>query len=72
MGLFAAIATLGLNGIAVRELVKDESRRDELIGTAFWLKPMDLLVLNSLGWRYKVELGDGIGMMYKWYKDQSR
>ena len=38
VGLFTAIATLGLNGIVVRELVKDESRRDELIGTAFYLK----------------------------------
>jgi len=38
VGLFTAIATLGLNGIVIRELVKDESRRDELIGTAFWLK----------------------------------
>jgi O-antigen/teichoic acid export membrane protein len=40
VGLFAAIATLGLDGIVVRELVKDESRRDELIGTSFWLKVM--------------------------------
>ncbi|MFP4332874.1 MAG: flippase [Campylobacterales bacterium] len=40
VGLFAAIATLGLDGIVVRELVKDENRRDELIGTAFWLKLM--------------------------------
>jgi len=38
VGLFTAIATLGLDGIVVRELVKDESRRDELLGTAFWLK----------------------------------
>jgi O-antigen/teichoic acid export membrane protein len=38
VGLFTAVATLGLDGIVVRELVKDESRRDELIGTAFWLK----------------------------------
>jgi O-antigen/teichoic acid export membrane protein len=38
VGLFTAIATLGLDGIVVRELVKDESRRDELISTAFWLK----------------------------------
>jgi len=38
VGLFTAIATLGLDGIVVRELVKDESRRDELIGTAFYLK----------------------------------
>ena len=38
VGLFAAISTLGLDGIVVRELVKDESKRDNLIGTAFWLK----------------------------------
>lgn len=38
VGLFTAIATLGLDGIVIRELVKDESRRDELIGIAFWLK----------------------------------
>ena len=40
VGLFTAIATLGLDGIVIRELVKDENRRDELIGTAFWLKVM--------------------------------
>lgn len=40
VGLFTAIATLGLDGIVVRELVRDESRRDELLGTAFWLKLM--------------------------------
>jgi O-antigen/teichoic acid export membrane protein len=44
VGLFTAIATLGLDGIVVRELVKDESRRDELIGAAFWLK-----ILGALG-----------------------
>lgn len=38
VGLFSAIATLGLDGIVVRELVKDESRTDELLGTAFVLK----------------------------------
>ncbi len=37
-GLFAALATLGLDGIMVRELVKAPERRDELLGTAFWLK----------------------------------
>ena len=40
VGMFTAIATLGLDGIVVRELVKDENRSDELIGTAFWLKLM--------------------------------
>ncbi|MDB2590578.1 flippase, partial [Candidatus Thioglobus sp.] len=38
VGLFTVIATLGLDGIIVRELVKDENRKNELIGTAFWLK----------------------------------
>lgn len=45
VGLFTAIATLGLDGIVVRELVKDESRRDELLGTAFWLKLMGALAV---------------------------
>ena len=48
VGLFAAFATLGLDGIVVRELVKDESRRDELIGTAFWLKLAGSIVVLSL------------------------
>lgn len=38
VGLFTALATLGLDGIMVRELVKTPKRRDELLGTAFWLK----------------------------------
>jgi len=48
VGLFAAIATLGLDGIVVRELVKDESRRDELIGTAFGLKVMGALAVLAI------------------------
>jgi len=49
VGLFTAIATLGLDGIVVRELVKDDTRRDELIGTAFYLKLIGaILVLVSL------------------------
>lgn len=50
VGLFTAFATLGLDGIVVRELVKDETRRDELIGTAFWLKLIGAIaVLIVLG-----------------------
>lgn len=49
VGLFSAIATLGLDGIVVREIVKDESRADELLATAFWLKLAGaLLVLFAL------------------------
>ena len=38
VGLFTVIAALGLDNIVVRELVKDEKRRDELLGTTFVLK----------------------------------
>ena len=38
VGLFMALSTLGLDGIMVRELVKTPERRNELLGTAFWLK----------------------------------
>jgi len=38
VGLFTAIATLGLDGIVVRELVKAPEEADKLIGTSFILK----------------------------------
>lgn len=38
VGLFTAIATLGLDGIVVRELVKHPQKENELLGTAFYLK----------------------------------
>jgi len=38
VGLFSALATLGLDSIVVRELVKNEDKRDKLLGTAFWLR----------------------------------
>ena len=48
--LFTAIATLGLDAIIVRELVKDESQRDKLLGTAFGLKLLGaILILPVLG-----------------------
>ncbi|WP_281752642.1 flippase [Thermodesulfomicrobium sp. WS] len=51
VALFTPIASLGLDNIVVRELVKEESRRDELLGTAFWLKiigAVTLLILLSI------------------------
>jgi O-antigen/teichoic acid export membrane protein len=36
--LFSAIATLGLDQIVIRDLVKDRNKRDSLLGTAFVLK----------------------------------
>lgn len=38
--LFVTFSTLGLDTIVVRELLKDESKRDELIATTFWLRLM--------------------------------
>lgn len=48
VALFAVIATLGLDGIVVRELVKDESRRDEIIGSAFYLKLIGAIVVLTM------------------------
>ncbi|MFT0849653.1 flippase [Achromobacter sp. F4_2707] len=48
VGLFATIATLGLDGIVVREIVKDESKTNELIGTTFVLKGMGALAVLIL------------------------
>ena len=38
VGLFLAIATLGLDGLVIRELVKNDDQRDVLLGTTFFLK----------------------------------
>ncbi len=38
VALFSAFATLGLDGIVVRELVKNPEREGELLGTSFGLK----------------------------------
>lgn len=38
VGLFVAFSTLGLDSIVVREIVKNNSKSEDIIGTAFWLK----------------------------------
>jgi len=49
VGMFTVIAGLGLDGIIVRELVKDPSKQAVLLGTAFYLKLIGaLLVLLAL------------------------
>ena len=40
VSLFSAIATLGLDGIVVRNIVRDPSSKEETLGTAFVLKLM--------------------------------
>lgn len=32
---------------------------------------MDCSKIHSLGWKHKIELKDGIKMMYEWYKTQN-
>ena len=38
VALFAVVASLGLDSLVVRELVKDKSRAETLLGTSFFLK----------------------------------
>ncbi len=48
VALFATIATLGLDGIVIRELVNDEKQRKKLLGTAFILKLIGAAVVLLL------------------------
>ena len=43
--LFSSIAKLGLDGIVVRDLVREPDQRDIYLGTAFWLKLGGALVM---------------------------
>ena len=45
VALFAVLSTFGIDSLVIRELVKDNTKRDELIGTVFWLKVMGALVV---------------------------
>ena len=44
VGLFGAVATLGMDGIVIKHLVKDEGNSDILLGTAFTLKLLSAMV----------------------------
>jgi len=46
--LFSAITTLGLDNIVIRELVRDEKKRDELLGTTFILKIAGSILLLGI------------------------
>ena len=43
--LFSSIAKLGLDGIVVRDLVREPEQRDSYLGTAFWLKLGGALIM---------------------------
>ena len=44
VGLFGAVATLGMDGIVIKHLVKDEGNRDLLLGTTFTIKLLGAMV----------------------------
>lgn len=46
--LFSAIATLGLDGIVIRELINDGNLRNKLLGTAFSLKLIGAILIFPL------------------------
>jgi O-antigen/teichoic acid export membrane protein len=48
VALFAAFATLGLDKIVIRELIKDETQRDKLLGTSFILKLIGAILVLTL------------------------
>lgn len=48
VGLFATVATLGLDNILLRELIKDEGARDRLLGTVFFLKTVGAVAVLLL------------------------
>ncbi|WP_047549297.1 flippase [Psychroserpens sp. Hel_I_66] len=45
--IFSFVTTLGLNNIIVRELVNNKTKRDLIIGAAFWLKFIGSIFLVS-------------------------
>lgn len=48
VAIFSGVAKLGLDGIVVRELVKEPQKKDVYLGTAFWLKIIGAFISMSL------------------------
>ena len=46
--LFGSISKLGLDGIVVRDLVREPNQRDLYLGTAFWLKLIGSVVMLAV------------------------
>jgi O-antigen/teichoic acid export membrane protein len=44
VGLFGFLASFGIDGIVSREIIKNHDKKDELIGTAFYLKIIGSLI----------------------------
>ena len=54
---------VGFNGQLYFNTSRPDSTMDRL---------MDVSKINSLGWKHKIELEEGIKMMYQWYKNSIR
>lgn len=48
VGLFITFATLGLDGVVVRELVRNPDHKNRITGTSFWLKLIGALLVLSI------------------------
>lgn len=48
VGLFIVVATLGLDGVVVRELVKTPNKVKELVGTAFFMRIIGFVLLMAI------------------------
>lgn len=48
IAIFAVVASLGLDGIVLREIVKDETKNDIYLGTAFYLKLYGTFIIIAL------------------------
>lgn len=59
VGLFGAFATLGLDGIVVRNIIKEPGRKEEILGSAFILKLIGgisaLVISYSLVWAIRTD-----------------
>ena len=49
--MFAPVAMLGLDDIGIRELIKDPSKRDEILGTIFSLMLLGGPAATTSSWR---------------------
>lgn len=64
--------------VSIRELAETVQRQVGFVGEIIWNKEMpdgtprkltDVTKLHSLGWRHKVDLEEGVGLAYQWFKD---
>ena len=63
--IFSSIAKLGLDGIVVRDLVREPNQRDIYLGTAFWLKLGGAIVtLGAIAFAVQLTSNDSTTNLY--------